>query len=79
MSKLSEEEIIDNINKRLDELKTPDGNYTEGIFRVADVQGLLDLYLCEKSYRVYYQDRLGLLKEDEKNNWIKKIIFTKIK
>ncbi len=39
---MSEEEIINNINQRLDELKTSNGNYTEDIFKVEDVLVLLN-------------------------------------
>ena len=45
---MSEEEIINNINQRLDELKTSNGNYTEDIFKVEDVLVLLNLYNQEK-------------------------------
>ena len=45
---MSEEEIINNINQRLDELKTSNGNYTEGIFKVEDILDLLNLYNQEK-------------------------------
>ena len=45
---MSEEEIINYINQRLDELKTSNGNYTEDIFKVEDVLDLLNLYNQEK-------------------------------